>query len=190
MRASKIFLPWKPYLNFKRLAFKFLFKLSSHDSTEIIVKYYPIYRRTILICNNFKIIFRSVLGQLLPEAMVAYLDNHGPEKFSTIFLGEYDTPEAIWCGEMRSLMIQKIAYHLADFTPRLQSNNRAIYQYCPIPIITYPTLEEDLFCDIYYLRYLKSLSEIGNIHFTGFNAKIEFLERKTSLFTLYHYSYR
>ncbi|XP_023328115.1 dnaJ homolog subfamily C member 13 [Eurytemora carolleeae] len=97
---------------------------------------------------------RSVLGQLLPEAMVAYLDNHGPEKFSTIFLGEYDTPEAIWCGEMRSLMIQKIAYHLADFTPRLQSNNRAIYQYCPIPIITYPTLEEDLFCDIYYLRNL------------------------------------
>ena len=25
---------------------------------------------------------RSVLGQLLPEAMVAYLDNHGPEKFT------------------------------------------------------------------------------------------------------------
>jgi len=97
---------------------------------------------------------RSVLGQLLPEAMVAYLDNHGPEKFATIFLGEYDTPEAIWCGEMRSLMIQKIAYHLADFTPRLQSNNRAIYQYCPIPIITYPSLEHELFCDIYYLRNL------------------------------------
>jgi len=86
--------------------------------------------------------------------MVAYLDNHGPEKFATIFLGEYDTPEAIWCGEMRSLMIQKIAYHLADFTPRLQSNNRAIYQYCPIPLITFPSLEHELFCDIYYLRNL------------------------------------
>ena len=97
---------------------------------------------------------RSVLGQLLPEAMVAYLDNHGPEKFATIFLGEYDTPEAIWCSEMRQLMIQKIAYHLADFTPRLQSNNRAVYQYCAIPIITYPLLEAELFCDIYYLRNL------------------------------------
>ena len=97
---------------------------------------------------------RSVLGQLLPEAMVAYLDNHGPEKFATIFLGEYDTPEAIWCTEMRQLMIQKIAYHLADFTPRLQSNNRAVYQYCAIPIITYPLLEAELFCDIYYLRNL------------------------------------
>jgi DnaJ family protein C protein 13 len=68
--------------------------------------------------------------------------------------GEYDTPEAIWCGEMRTLMIQKLAYHLADFTPRLQSNNRAIYQYCPIPLITYPLLEAELFCDIYYLRNL------------------------------------
>jgi hypothetical protein len=24
----------------------------------------------------------------VPEAMVAYLDNHGPEKFATIFLGK------------------------------------------------------------------------------------------------------
>ena len=102
---------------------------------------------------------RSVLGQLLPEAMVAYLDNHGPEKFATIFLGEYDTPEAIWCSEMRQLMIQKIAYHLADFTPRLQSNNRAVYQYCAIPIITYPSLEAELFCDIYYLRNLCNTSK-------------------------------
>ena len=76
---------------------------------------------------------RLVLGQLLPEAMVAYLDNHGPEKFGTIFLWEYGTPEAIWCSEMRQLMIQKIAYHLADFTPRLQSNSRAVYQYCAVP---------------------------------------------------------
>ena len=35
---------------------------------------------------------RSVLGQLLPEAMVAYLDNHGPEKFATIFSGSTTRP--------------------------------------------------------------------------------------------------
>jgi len=91
--------------------------------------------------------------------MVAYLDNHGPDKFATIFLGEYDTPEAIWCTDMRQLMIQKIAYHLADFTPRLQSNNRAVYQYCAIPLITYPSLEHELFCDIYYLRNLCNTSK-------------------------------
>ena len=59
------------------------------------------------------------------EAKALYLVR-GPEKFATTFLGEYDTPEAIWSSEMRQLMIQKIAYHLADFTPRLASNNRYV----------------------------------------------------------------
>jgi len=60
--------------------------------------------------------------------MVAFLTNHGPEKFAEIYLGEFDTPEAIWNTEMRKFMIQKIAYHLADYTPRLKSNVRALYQ--------------------------------------------------------------
>ena len=44
---------------------------------------------------------RSILGQILPEAMIHYLENHSVEKFSEIFLGEFDTPEAIWNSEMR-----------------------------------------------------------------------------------------
>ncbi|KAG1687435.1 DnaJ subfamily C member 13 [Nymphon striatum] len=97
---------------------------------------------------------KSILGQILPEAMVCYLENHGHEKFSELFLGDFDTPEAIWNNEMRRMMIEKIAAHIADFTPRLQSNTRATYQYCPIPIIQYPQLENELFCNIYYLRHL------------------------------------
>eukprot|EP00058_Branchiostoma_floridae_P000587 XP_002586075.1 hypothetical protein BRAFLDRAFT_252432 [Branchiostoma floridae] len=97
---------------------------------------------------------RSILGQILPEAMVHYLENYGAEKFSEIFLGEFDTPEAIWSSEMRRMMIEKIAAHIADFSPRLQSNTRALYQYCPIPHISYPPLENELFCNIYYLRNL------------------------------------
>lgn len=53
----------------------------------------------------------------------------------------------------RRLMIEKIAAHLADFSPRLQSNTRALYQYCPIPVINYPQLENELFCNIYYLKH-------------------------------------
>ncbi|RWS30301.1 dnaJ subfamily C member 13-like isoform X2 [Leptotrombidium deliense] len=97
---------------------------------------------------------RSILGQLLPEAMVCYLENYGPEKFAQIFLGEFDTPEAIWNGEMRRLMVEKIATHVADFSPRLKSNTRALYQYCPIPPIQYPQLENELFCNIFYLKNL------------------------------------
>ena len=104
--------------------------------------------------SNLSILQRSVLGQLLPEAMICYLENYGPERFAQIFLGEFDTPEAIWSTEMRRLMIEKIASHIADFSPRLRSNTRALYQYCPIPPIQYPQLENELFCNIYYLKNL------------------------------------
>ncbi|KAK4337430.1 hypothetical protein RND71_043541 [Anisodus tanguticus] len=96
----------------------------------------------------------SFLGNLLPESMICYLENYGSEKFAQIFLGEFDTPEAIWNGEMRRLMIEKIAAHIADFSPRLRSNTRAVYQYCPIPPIQYPQLENELFCNVFYLKNL------------------------------------
>ena len=34
------------------------------------------------------------------------------------------------------------------------SNISAIYSYCTIPIINYPQLEDELFCNTYYLRHL------------------------------------
>ncbi|XP_043082003.1 dnaJ homolog subfamily C member 13-like isoform X3 [Puntigrus tetrazona] len=104
--------------------------------------------------KGLDIVQRSVLGSMLPEAMVCYLENYEAERFSEIFLGEFDTPEAIWSSEMRRMMIEKIAAHLADFSPRLQSNTRALYQYCPIPVVSFPQLDSELFCNIYYLRHL------------------------------------
>ncbi|KAJ9591557.1 hypothetical protein L9F63_001911 [Diploptera punctata] len=101
-----------------------------------------------------EIMQKSVLGQLLPEAMVNYLENHGSEKFAQIFLGEFDTPEAIWNSEMRRMLIEKVAAHIAEFSPRLRSNTRALYQYCAIPAVRYPQLDEELFCNIFYLRHL------------------------------------
>ncbi|XP_060515817.1 dnaJ homolog subfamily C member 13 [Cylas formicarius] len=97
---------------------------------------------------------KSILGKLLPEAMVNYLENHGAEKFAQIFLGEFDTPEAIWNAQMRRLLIEKIAAHIADFTPRLRSHNMARYLYIAIPTVRYPQLERELFCNIFYLRHL------------------------------------
>ena len=47
------------------------------------------------------ILQRSILGPILPEAMVCFLENYGPDKFAEIYLGEFDTPEAIWNAEMR-----------------------------------------------------------------------------------------
>ena len=59
-------------------------------------------------------------------------------------------------------MIERIASHLADFSPRLPSNTRALYQYCPIPIINYPQLEHELFCSIFYLRHLCDTQRFPN----------------------------
>lgn len=100
------------------------------------------------------VLYRSILGQMLPEAMVCYLENYGSEPFSKVFLGEFDTPEVIWNYEMRRFMIERIAAHIVDFSPRLQTNVRAIYQYCPIPPISYTQLENELFCNIFYLKNL------------------------------------
>jgi len=50
--------------------------------------------------------------------------------------------------------MEKLAVHLADFSPRLRSNTRAHYQYLSIPVVRYPQLERELFCNIYYLRHL------------------------------------
>ncbi|XP_015609793.1 dnaJ homolog subfamily C member 13 isoform X2 [Cephus cinctus] len=97
---------------------------------------------------------RSILGQLLPDAMVSYLENHGAEKFAQIFLGDFDTPEAIWNAEMRRVLIEKVAAHIADFSPRLRSHMMARYQYIAIPAVRYPQLEKELFCQIFYLRHL------------------------------------
>lgn len=97
---------------------------------------------------------RSVLGALLPEAMICFLENYEPGRFAETFLGEFETPEAIWNSEMRRMMIEKIAAHIADFTPRLQTNTRATYQYLAIPLLQYPQLENELFCNIYYLKHL------------------------------------
>lgn len=96
----------------------------------------------------------SILNSLLPDAMVCNLRNHGAEKFGELFLGDFDTPEAIWNHNMRRFMIGRIALHLSDFTPRLLSNPRALYQYCQIPRIVYSELEDELFCNNYYLRHL------------------------------------
>lgn len=102
---------------------------------------------------------RSVLSPLLPEAMLHVLENHGPDKFAETFLGDWDTPEVIWSRDMRQLLIQKLAVHVAEFSPLLRSNTRAIYKYCAIPAIRYPQLEQELFCNMYYLRHLCDTSK-------------------------------
>ncbi|XP_034835382.1 dnaJ homolog subfamily C member 13 isoform X1 [Maniola hyperantus] len=104
--------------------------------------------------SDSDIMQRSILGQLLPEAMVCYLENHGSDKFAQIFLGEWDTPEAIWNSEMRRMLIMKVSAHIGEFTPRLRAHIAARYPYLAIPAVLYPQLRNELFCNMFYLRHL------------------------------------
>ncbi|VDK20912.1 unnamed protein product [Anisakis simplex] len=94
------------------------------------------------------------MSPLLPEAAIFYLEEYGAEKYASVFLGEFDNPEIIWNTEMRRHLIERIALHISDFSNRLPSNVKALYQYCPIPTVDYPQLDDELFCHVYYLRHL------------------------------------
>jgi hypothetical protein len=97
---------------------------------------------------------RSVLGHMLPEGLLYVLENYGPDRFAEVFVGNADTPEAIWTLEMRKHLIEMIKQHLGDFPFRLFQNTVTEYEYCPIPGVAYKRLEQEIFCHNYYLHNL------------------------------------
>ena len=130
--------------NFSPLAWLFHathLRQSFHDSAASMARELPIAQR-------------SVLGVILPQAMVYMLHNYGPERFATIFTGEFDTPEVIWNAELRKHMVEMIEQHLGDFPARLRQFSLAQYEYVPIPKVHYAKLDTEIFVHEYYLRNL------------------------------------
>ncbi len=65
---------------------------------------------------------RSFLCLMLPQAMVCCLEAHGADKFTEVFLGDFDTPEYIWSHDMRRYMIERISLHVGELPVELNSN--------------------------------------------------------------------
>jgi len=97
---------------------------------------------------------RSVLGHMLPEGLLFILVNYGAERFTEVFVGNFDTPEVIWSFEMRKHLIEMIRQHLGDFPMRLWQNTTTRYEFCPMPGVSYKRLEKEIFCHNYYLDNL------------------------------------
>jgi len=97
---------------------------------------------------------RSVLSNIVPQAMVSMLHNYGAERFAIIFTGDFDTPEVIWNADLRRHMVEMIEQHLGDFPARLRQFCLAQYEYCPIPKIHYGELDKDIYVHEYYLKNL------------------------------------
>jgi len=105
---------------------------------------------------------RSILGAMLPESIICVLANRGPGTFAQTFLSDVDNPEVIWKYAMRGQLIDMITQHLGELPARLRANPATIYDYCPIPRVTYEELDEELWCSNFYLRNLTDEARFAN----------------------------
>lgn len=97
---------------------------------------------------------RSILGTLLPEALLYMLENSTAEQFAEAFVGEHDTPEVIWNSDMREHLMREVACHTSDFRWRIRDNPLINYEYIQMPNVEYSQLRTELWCHSYYLRNL------------------------------------
>ncbi|KAL6906330.1 hypothetical protein ACP4OV_003931 [Aristida adscensionis] len=98
---------------------------------------------------------RSVLGGLLPESLLYVLERSGPSTFAAAMVSDSDTPEIIWTHKMRAEnLIRQVLQHLGDFPQKLAQHCHSLYDYAPMPPVTYPNLKDEMWCHRYYLRNL------------------------------------
>ncbi|KAL8488337.1 hypothetical protein ACS0TY_024112 [Phlomoides rotata] len=98
---------------------------------------------------------RSVLGGLLPESLLYVLERSGPVAFAAAMVSDSDTPEIIWTHKMRAEnLICQVLQHLGDFPQKLSQHCHYLYDYAPMPPVTYPELKDEMWCHRYYLRNL------------------------------------
>nr|KYP55662.1 DnaJ isogeny subfamily C member 13 [Cajanus cajan] len=107
---------------------------------------------------------RSVLGGLLPESLLYVLERSGPAAFAAAMVSDSDTPEIIWTHKMRaenlielnpcSFALYQVLQHLGDFPQKLSQHCHVLYDYAPMPPVTYPELRDEMWCHRYYLRNL------------------------------------
>ncbi|XVE54326.1 hypothetical protein DITRI_Ditri03aG0071500 [Diplodiscus trichospermus] len=98
---------------------------------------------------------RSVLGGLLPESLLYVLERSGPLAFAAAMVSDSDTPEIIWTHKMRAEnLIRQVLQHLGDFPQKLSQHCHSLYEYAPMPPVTYPELKDEMWCHRYYLRNL------------------------------------
>lgn len=98
---------------------------------------------------------RSVLGGLLPESLLYVLERSGPSAFAAAMVSDSDTPEIVWTHKMRAEnLIRQVLQHLGDFPHKLSQHCHSLYDYAPMPPVTYPELRDEMWCHRYYLRNL------------------------------------
>lgn len=107
------------------------------------------------VASSLPLAKRSILGGLLPESLLYVLERSGPSAFAAGLVADSDTPEIIWTHKMRGeRLIDQVFKHLGDFPQKLPQHCHALYEYAPMPPVTYPELQDEMWCHRYYLRNL------------------------------------
>lgn len=107
------------------------------------------------VSSSLSLAKRSILGGLLPESLLYVLERGGPADFAAAMVADSDTPEIIWTHKMRAeRLIDQVLKHLGDFTQKLSQHCHSLYEYAPMPPVTYPELQDEMWCHRYYLRNL------------------------------------
>lgn len=55
---------------------------------------------------------------------------------------------------LSSLPFNQVLQHLGDFPHKLSQHCHSLYEYAPMPPVTYPELRDEMWCHRYYLRNL------------------------------------
>ncbi|GIL47629.1 hypothetical protein Vafri_4396, partial [Volvox africanus] len=98
---------------------------------------------------------RSYLGHVLPESLLYVLVTRGSAAFAAALCGDHDNPELIWTHAMRrGRLLPALSSHLGDLPLRLAQRCGTLWDYSPLPPLSYPELEGELYCHRYYLRHL------------------------------------
>ncbi|XLR51684.1 hypothetical protein HN51_002424, partial [Arachis hypogaea] len=87
----------------------------------------------------------------------------GPAAFAAAMVSYSDTPEIIWTHKMRAEnLIRQVLQHLGDFPQKLSQYCHVLYDYAPMPPVTYPELRDEMWCHHYYQRNLCDEIRIPN----------------------------
>ena len=106
--------------------------------------------------NDAALSERSFMSSLLPECMLCIMENYGAERFAEVFLGNFNTPEVIWKYSMRTHLVKMVDQHVGNVHARLVQNTATRFdlEFGPIPDVRFAELDNELWCENYYLGNL------------------------------------
>lgn len=93
----------------------------------------------------------SALENLLPGAMIEFLEAASPAEFASVFLEGCRSPKVIWNGDMHAHLQRCCREHFEDYVAVLEEDVTAEWNHCPMAPVSFKDLSDELWCGGVYL---------------------------------------